>query len=211
MKLKSFNYFYCLLIIFLHFSPLGSEEKIDIWNNKVIKKSKKIEEKIIQNDKQKLNLDSIKSIELNQNIQIEDGSLNINTNKNKVFGIYDPADNNFNLNMWSSTKAEDIKASLKRLDKIKISKTANQILENILLSFSYAPIGMSEEEFADLKINWLIKNEQSDLIESFLTQNKEFINKGKAVQYLVDENIAKGNIEDGCKKIKFIDAKIKDA
>jgi len=211
MKLKSFNYFYCLLIIFLHFSPLGSEEKIDIWNNKVIKKSKKIEEKIIKNDKQKLNLDSIKSIELNQNIQIEDGSLNINTNKNKVFGIYDPADNNFNLNMWSSTKAEDIKASLKRLDKIKISKTANQILENILLSFSYAPIGMSEEEFADLKINWLIKNEQSDLIESFLTQNKEFINKGKAVQYLVDENIAKGNIEDGCKKIKFIDAKIKDA
>ena len=115
MKLKSFNYFYCLLIIFLHFSPLGSEEKIDIWNNKVIKKSKKIEEKIIQNDKQKLNLDSIKSIELNQNIQIEDGSLNINTNKNKVFGIYDPADNNFNLNMWSSTKADDIKASLKRL------------------------------------------------------------------------------------------------
>jgi hypothetical protein len=211
MKLKSFNYFYCLLIIFLHFSPLGSEEKIDIWNNKVIKKSKKIEEKIIQNDKQKLNLDSIKSIELNQNIQIEDGSLNINTNKNKVFGIYDPADNNFNLNMWSSTKAEDIKASLKRLDKIKISKTANQILENILLSFSYAPIGMSEEEFADLKINWLIKNEQSDLIESFLTQNKEFKNKDKAVQYLVDENIAKGNIEDGCKKIKFIDAKIKDA
>ena len=41
--------------------------------------------------------------------------------------------------MWSSTKAEDIKASLKRLEKIKLSKTANQILERILLSFSYPP------------------------------------------------------------------------
>ena len=37
----------------------------------------------------------------------------------KVFGIYDPAENDFNLNMWSSTKAEDIKASLKRIRKNK--------------------------------------------------------------------------------------------
>ena len=33
MKLKSFNYFAGLLIIFLY-SPLLSEEKIDIWKNK---------------------------------------------------------------------------------------------------------------------------------------------------------------------------------
>ena len=70
---------------------------------------------------------------------------------------------------------------------------------------------MSEDEFADLKINWLIKNQRSDLIESFLKQNEEFKSKSKAVQYLVDENIAKANIKEGCEKIKFIDAKIKDA
>ena len=54
--------------------------------------------------------------------------------------------------MWSSTKAEDINASLKRLKKIKLSKTSNEILENILLSFSYAPEGMKDEEFANLKL-----------------------------------------------------------
>ena len=70
---------------------------------------------------------------------------------------------------------------------------------------------MREDEFADLKINWLIKNQRSDLIESFLKQNEEFKSKSKAVQYLVDENIAKANIKEGCEKIKFIDAKIKDA
>ena len=113
--------------------------------------------------------------------------------------------------MWSSTKAEDITASLKRIEKIKLSRTANQILERILLSFSYAPEGMSEVEFANIKINWLIKNDRLDLIESFLTQNNEFKNKSKAVQYLVDKNIAKANIKEGCEKIKFIDAKIKDA
>ena len=213
MKLKSFNYLYCLLIIFLYLTPLNGEEKIDIWKNNKNKKQ------IIDNDKistnkqesQQLNLDSIKKIELNQNIKIEDKILNENTKEARVFGIYDPEDNDFNLNMWSSTNADDIKASLKRLEKIKLSKTANQILERILLSFSYAPKGISEDGFAKIKIDWMIKNQRSDLIESFLKQNAEFKSKSKAVQFLVDENIAKGNIQEGCKKIKFIDAKIKDA
>ena len=113
--------------------------------------------------------------------------------------------------MWASTKAEDIQASLTRLNKIKLSKTANLILERVLLSFAYAPNGMKEEDFANLKISWLIKNQRSSLIESFLKQNNEFKGKSKAVQYLVDENIAKGDLEKGCEKIKFIDKKIKDA
>ena len=70
---------------------------------------------------------------------------------------------------------------------------------------------MTEKEFVDLKINWLIKNDRVDLIESFLKQNEQFESKSKAVQYLVDKNIASANIKEGCEKIKFIDAKIKDA
>jgi len=210
MKLKSFNYFYSLLIIFLFFSPLKSEEKIDIWNKKESKQPSE-EKKIKKKDTQKLDTDSIKKIELKQSIKIEDRPLDKDTNEGKVFGIYDPADNNFNLNMWSSTNVKDIKASLKRLEKIKLSKTSKEILERILLSFSYPPDGMSEDEFANMKINWLIKNKNTVLIEIFLTQNKEFKGKSKAVQFLVDENIAKANIKEGCKKIKFIDAKVKDS
>ena len=211
MKLKSFNYLYCLLIIFLYFSPLKSEEKIDIWSNKEKKELSTNNTQTEKDVSQKLNLESIKTIELNQKIKVEDGSINENFNPIKVFGVYDPAENDFNLNMWSSTKGEDIKASLKRIEEIKLSKTANQILERILLSFSYAPKGMSEDEFANLKINWLIKNRRSDLIESFLKQNDEFKGKSKAVQYLVDENISKAKLSEGCDKIKFIDAKIRDA
>ena len=46
--------------------------------------------------------------------------------------------------MWSSTKAEDLRSSLKRLDKIELSKSSNDILEMILFSFSYPPQGMTE-------------------------------------------------------------------
>tara|TARA_B100001059_G_scaffold197147_1_gene202454 strand:+ start:427 stop:2172 length:1746 start_codon:yes stop_codon:yes gene_type:complete len=212
MKLKSFRYFYYLLIISLFFSPLKSEEKIDIWKSKEEKSTENFENPIKKKENlQNLNLDSIKKIELNKNIKIENGSINQNLEEIKVFGIYDPADNNFNLNMWSSTKAEDVEAILKRLEKINLSKTASQIIEKTLLSFSYAPIGMKADKFAELKINWLIKNHRSELIENFIKQNEEFGNKSKAVQYLVDENISNANIKEGCKKIKFIDAKIKDS
>ena len=207
MKLKSFNYLASLLIILLN-SPLQSEEKIDIWKNKkVITETQKNEEEDIQ---KKPNLNSNQTIKASESIQIQDG-LTINPNEQKVYGIYEPANFNFSLNMWSSTSAEDLKSSLKRLEKVKLSKSSNEILEMILFSFSYPPQGMTEKEFVKLKINWLIKNDRVKLIESFLKQNEEFENKSKAVQFLVDKNIASANIKEGCEKIRFIDAKIKDA
>ena len=108
--------------------------------------------------------------------------------------------------MWSTTNADDIKSSIKRLKKINLSNTSKEILENILLTFSYPPEGMTEKEFVNLKINWMIENDRADLIEKFLKQNEEFDSKSKAVQYLVDKNIAKANIKEGCQKIEFIDS-----
>ena len=70
---------------------------------------------------------------------------------------------------------------------------------------------MNEEKLLDLKINWMIKNKKSDLIEKFLESNNEFHNKKKLVQYLVDTNIAKANIVESCKKIDFISKEIKDS
>ena len=210
MKLKSFNYFIGLLIIFFC-TPLISEEKIDIWKNK---ENKALESQNLEKEKEKLkensNLKSSQTIKTLETIQIQESST-IETNKQKVFGVYDPATNNFNLNMWSTTKAEDLRSSLKRLDKIELSKSSKEILEGILLSFSYPPKGMTEKEFVGLKTNWLIKNDRVNLIESFLKQNEEFDGKSKLVQYLVDKNIASANIKEGCEKIKFIDAKIKDS
>ena len=208
MKLKSFNYFLGLLII-LFCSPLFGEEKIDIWkNNKDNKMDRpKIEEKAIQ---QNNNLKSSQTIKTPEKIQIQE-SAGIEPNEQKVYGIYEPANYNFNLNMWSTTKAEDLRSSLKRLNKIDLSQSSSEILESVLLSFSYPPQGMTDKEFVDLKINWLIQNNRVELIESFLKQNDEFDSKSKAVQYLVDKSIESANIKKGCEKIRFIDANIKDA
>ena len=208
MKLKNFNYIVGILIFF-SYSPLFCEDKIDIWKNKkeVIKENIQKEE---NNISKKNNLGSSQTVQAVEKIQIQEGS-EIQSEERQVFGIYDPANYNFSLNMWSKTKAEDLRSSLKRLNKIKLSKSSNEILESILFSFSYPPQGMNEKEFVNLKINWLINHDRVDLIESFLKQNKQFNNKSKAVQYLVDKNIASANIKEACEKISFIDAKIKDA
>ena len=208
MKLKSFNYIISLLIIF-SFTPLISEEKIDIWKNKKENKSE-LQKPESQDDQIESILKSSQTIKPQNQIKIEEGITSISEEK-KIYGIYEPASYNLSLNMWSTTKAEDLKSSLKRLNKIELSNSSKEILEAILFSFSYPPKDMTDKEFVELKINWLIQNEREDLIEDFLKRNEQFDSKSKAVQYLVDKNIAGGNIKEGCEKIKFIDAKIKDA
>ena len=209
MILRNFKIFFYLLFLVLISTSSYGEEKIDIWQQK---KEKGQTPKILETDKkikQKNNLNISGKIESKPAIEIED-DLNNESKKVKIFGVHDPSDYDFTLNMWSSTDADDVRASIKRLKKIKLSKTSSEILENILLSFSFPPNGMDDKEFVKLKINWLIENNRSELIEDFLKQNEEFEGKGQAVQYLVDENIAKANIKEGCEKIKFIDTKIKD-
>ena len=110
MKLKSFNYLVGLLIFFLYV-PLFGEEKIDIWKNKkeVISDLPNQGEKNNQGKPDLLSSQTIQSIE---KIQIEEGS-QTQLREQEVYGIYEPANFDFNLNMWSATKAEDFKELVK--------------------------------------------------------------------------------------------------
>ena len=93
MILKSFNYLVGLLIILLY-SPLLSEEKIDIWKDKkeITTDSSKQKEK---NDQGKPDLLSSQTIQTVEKIQIEEAS-KIQTEKQVVYGIYEPANFDFN-------------------------------------------------------------------------------------------------------------------
>ena len=209
MKLKSFKNFFGFLTIFIFLPLLNAEEKIDIWKNDKTDNLPAENDKKLDNSKNTNSINKL-NIEIQKDFRIEENTLKPDENI-KVYGIYDPADFDFNLNMWSTTKAEDVLASLKRIKKIKLSRTSNEILENILLSFSYPPKGMDNKDFVNLRINWLIENDRSDLIENFLKQNNEFDNKSKAVQYLVNQKISQANIKEGCENISFIDSSIKDS
>ena len=143
MMLKSFNFFFCLIFIIFNFSLLKGEDKIDIWKNNEKDETSNTEKIEKQENQSKTNINRSSLSETKNKITIEDSMIS-SSNEEKVFGVYDPANNNFNLNMWSTTKADDIRSSLKRIKKIKLSRTSNEILGDVLLSYSYPPEGMEE-------------------------------------------------------------------
>ena len=208
MKLKSLNKIISFLILLIFCPLLNAEEEIDIWSKQDKKKPETTNQ--VNEDTNKVNSLNISNTKnLDDSIKIDD-KISVNTENIKIFGIYDPAENDFNLNMWSQTDADKIRSSINRINKIKLSNSASKLFEKTILSFAYPPKGMKEKEFINLKIDWMIKNKKIDLIEIFLKQNKTFPNKKKLIQYLVDNNIAKANIKEGCKKINFLDKNISD-
>jgi len=210
MKLISLNRYIGFLILFLSFLPLYAEEQIDIWNNDKKKKNPETIKPDVNSSNTTLNFEILSKPKANNSIKIEDKILD-DSKDVKIFGIYDPAKNDFDLNMWSRTDAENVRSSLVRINKIALSRTATKLFENTIFSFAYPPQGMDDKEFVDLRINWLIENKKTDLIEKLLKHNDTFHNKKKVIQYLVDENIAKANLKAGCEKINFIDKNIRDS
>ena len=114
MMLKNSKYFIFVSLFLLLFSSSKSDEKIDIWKNDNKKKS---ETNLGSEDLQsapKIDYKKVLNSNKEQKIKIED-SLSDSSKEANVFGIYDPADYNFNLNMWSSTSADDVRSSIKRI------------------------------------------------------------------------------------------------
>ena len=125
MKLKSLNKQISLLILLILFTPVNAEDEIDIWN-KEIKENSQI--KKLNNSKKKIGPETISNERIQNNTKIENEILNFEDVK--IFGIYDPGENNFNLNMWTQTEGEKIKSSFKRINKIPLSNIATNIFEN---------------------------------------------------------------------------------
>ncbi len=205
MKLSDLNKLIFFFIIILNNAFLHAEEEIDIWKKK--NTDSLVEEKKNQEKKVQSPLLNKNTITTNNIIQEQTSS---ELNNTLLYGIWDPDKYNFELSMWSKTDGKNIQKTISRINKLKLSETAENILLNTLFSYAYAPENLSEKEFLDIKINWLIKNKKDKLIEQFLTKNNDFPNKNKIIQYLVDRNISNANIKVGCDKVNFIGKDIKD-
>ena len=210
MKSLNLNKFLYILGFFLFSHPLFGEEGVDIWE----KKNNSIDNSVIDSTQKTDKANSkiiFQNTEKVSKIDLIEAS-NETEKKKELYGIFDPAENNLNLNIWTGTDGNEIKNTISRINKIKLSKTAENFFTDIIMTYAYSPKkNISEEEFLDLKIGWLIKNEKDELIEEFLNKNGNFPNKKKVIQYLVDKNIAKADLNKACKKVDFINKEIKDS
>ena len=199
-KISFFVFFYLLCGV------LYGENEIDIWKNDDKKN-------IIIESKKEIDSPKNKSAIENKDLQvtslIEENILN-QFNDKKIYGIYDPEKNNFNLNMWSNTDGKEIEKTINRINKLELSSTAKNFFLSTILTYSYPPQNINDDDFLNLKLKWLISKNETSLLEEYLNKNQNFKNKTKVIQYLVDRNIAGANLKKGCEKVNFINKEIKD-
>ena len=139
-----------LLILFVFITPLLSEDSVDIWkkenfNKKNISKTKKNSLKKFES-KIKINPELSKKIDIKSNA--------LGTNKNLVYGIFDPSKNNLTLDMWLNSEGTRVKDTIDRVNKIKLSSFAQEIFVNTLFTISKLPNqNMTDEEFINYKLD----------------------------------------------------------
>ena len=149
--LKSLNKYISFLILYILFFPVYAEDKIEIWN-KSIKKNSEITKPQISNDTGSPDNKISNAKKIDKDILIEKEILDV-SQEIKVYGIHDPAVNDFDLNMWLKTDSDKVRASIKRIDKMNLSKTATKLFEKTIFSYAYPPRGMDEKEFTNFRIN----------------------------------------------------------
>ena len=158
--------FSVILLITLTFNPvLAEDEPADIWEDQADQKKQDNE----NNNEKDITIKSPILSDSVGKIIIKIDESKIKDQKQTVIGIFDPEENNFNLNMWSGTDGEDIKKVLKRINKLKLSKLSEDLLFQILFTNAYSPkINLNSEEFLKIKINWLIEKDRIEDLEVLL-------------------------------------------
>ena len=199
--------FVVLLVIFTLNPAVSEDEPADIWE----KKENQNEENNEANDEKDITIESpILSDDINK-IVIKIDEDKIENQSESIIGIFDPEENNFNLNMWSNTDGEDIKKILKRINKLKLSKLSEDLLFQVLFTNAYPPKkNLNSKEFLKIKIDWLINKKRIKDLEILLKNNPEVGKNSKAVKFLVNEYLSLADIKAACEKINFIDPKIKN-
>ncbi len=201
-KLLNKKYFLIVISLLIGVNSFADEKPVDIWNieKKKIEDDSKIDsssknERIIKNDNESsiYNMQSQKQTDI---IMLEQNSLK---KEIKIIGLYDPEDYGLNLNMWTNSDGDQLRTIFSKIDKIKLSKDASEILNISLLTNAYQPNkNMTEKEFLKIKSDWLIKNSDLKLIEEYLIKNQIFDLHPELSKFLLDEYLSNFNLKKSC-------------
>ncbi len=199
--LRLLNKFYLsvILIFILSNFSFAEEEPIDIWKienqegetNLVNNNNENEESSISETDIYKM-----QSQKKNDSIQLDP---TLNSKNFKLLGLYDPEDHGLDINMWLNSDGDQLKDIFSKLNKIDLSRDASEILNISILTNSYYPEkNISEKEFLKLKSDWLIKYSDLELIQEYLIKNEVIDLLPELTQYLVDQHLSEGNVDNAC-------------
>tara|TARA_Y100000590_G_scaffold464308_1_gene633423 strand:- start:722 stop:2479 length:1758 start_codon:yes stop_codon:yes gene_type:complete len=192
-----------IIFFFLFSSTIYSEEEpVDIWN---LEKSEDVSETenlntVMDNEDQNESENSIYKMnsQKKESLEIEEDE-NLFSKEIQLTGLYDPEENGLSIDMWMNSNGDQILEIFKNINKIKLSKDANEILNIALLTNSYFPQNnISDEQFLNIKSDWLIKNKNLKLIEDYLLKNENIKSNEQLIKFIVNEYLSNSEIEKSC-------------
>jgi len=194
-----------LSIIFILLSTSGyTEEKpVDIWN--IDKKNIEENTKDINVNEEtnpteeKITESSIYNMQTQKQVETIKLESNLNSNEVKLLGLYDPEEYDLDIDMWINSDGDQLKNIFSKLNKIKFSDDAIEIMNISVLTNAYYPkINISDKEFLNFKSNWLIKNSDLDLIKEYLIKNQALDIQPELTKYFLDEYLSSYEVEKAC-------------
>jgi len=211
LKLLSKNYFLVILFSLFFGFATNPQEPVDIWE--LGEKQPKENTNLIEDEAEK-NIPQNTIYEMQSQ---KEGELSIEETQTliskevKLVGIYDPAENGLNINMWSNSNGDQILNIFKRIDKLELSRDAAEILDVLLLTNAlYPEMNISKEQFLEIKSKWLIKRSNFDLIEKYLLNNEIINEHPKLTKHLVDHYLSQSNVKKACEIFSKIKEPIQD-
>ena len=202
-SLNKINLIIIFIIIFSWTFSYSEEQPVDIWNLE----KKKVEEKTSDDDTNISSTnneilssnESIFSMQSSNNDDLIVQDNKIVSNNIKIIGLYDPQDHGLDINMWLNSNGDQLKNIFSNLAKIEFSDDAIEIMNISMLTNAYLPQkNISEKEFLKFKSDWLIKNNNLELIEEYLIKNQIINVHPELTTHLVNQYLSQANINKSC-------------
>ncbi len=208
--LKLLNKKNCTFFLFIIFlSSAIANEPADIWNidkTKIETEENSKNETLVETDNSEESI-SVYDLNSQKNENEKNQVLLEDTIENKIslFGLYDPDVNNLSIDMWKKSDGKEIKKLFDKIFSQDLSNDALDILEIALLTNSNTPLeNISKNDFYEFQKNFLIKNNDLNLIKSFMEKNPDFIFRDDLINYYANFYLAKANIEKSCEIFEII-------
>ena len=206
LKLLNKNFYFILLYLFLGLNSLAEDQPADIWNvdkKTIDNSSQSNNQNLKKSDKRKKKEISIYNMQSQNRNNIIELDQTLETKEIEIIGLYDPNDYDLDINMWSNSDGDQLKNILSKLEKLELSNDAKELMNISMMTNAFNPKkNISKEEFLEFKSNWLIKNADLDLIETYLVKNQIINSHTKLTKYFLDENLSTANIDKSCELFK---------
>ena len=203
LKLLNKNLSILLLVFFISFNLIADEKPVDIWNieqNKIEKDNSSKTSDNIKTNSDHSNQTNIYNLQSQKEIETVMVESSVDSQEVKIIGLYDPEDYDLKIDLWSNSNGDQLKYLFSNLLKLDLSEDASELMNIALLTNSYYPEkNITETEFLKIKSDWLIKNDNRELIEEYLIKNRILNLHPELTRYLIDQYLSESNVEKACK------------